>query len=160
MAAAWDCPVTVQFLPQYAMKQPHPEDMVEVLRRWEDVRANQLLTENQKKMLQDSGEQEFILLLDENKTYELQPYAQLETEEPLRAFLFERMGKRWVVYWHAEGEGRLAVDIPDMLLMNELYEAPVPLDEPGTVPVGDRRYLVTDLSEEEVRAAFAKAKLM
>lgn len=101
------------------------------------------------------------MLVNENRAYELQPYAQLETNDPLlRAFLFERQGKRWVVYWHTESEGKLAVDIPDMQVLPELYEQPIALPEPGIIPADDRKYLVTELSAEEVKAAFAKAKML
>jgi hypothetical protein len=59
-----------------------------------------------------------------------------------------------------EGAGKLAVDIPDLQILEELYQQPVSLEAPGMIPVDSRKYLVTDLSEEEVRAAFAKAKML
>ena len=80
--------------------------------------------------------------------------------KPLRAFLFERKGKRWVVCWHTEGEGTLSVDIPDLQVRDQLYEAPIALSADGTFPLSGRRYLTTDLSAEEVRTAFAQAKIL
>ena len=135
--------------------------MLEVLRRWEDVRIHQLLSEEQKRMIQENTMQEYILLINEELEYELQPYAQLETNEPLlRAFIFERRNKRWVVYWHTEGQGRVAVDIPHMQVLRELYEDPVNLTDSNIIPADDRKYLVTDLSAEEIKTAFGKAKML
>lgn len=156
-AAAWDCPATVSASQERMEQIPRLDDLLEVLRRWEDVRVRQLLTPEQKQMLREDPEQEHILLINEEKNYEPVPYRQLETgDERLRAFLFVRRGLRWVVFWHTQGEGTVTFPIADAQVRSELWEAPLPQ---GQIPVDRRRYLSTGLSEEEVEEVFRSIRL-
>ena len=149
VAAAWDCPVSVGGGLTRWQKHPHPEDLLEVLRRWEDVRIHDLLTPEEKKTIRENPLQEHILLLNEEKQYELVPYEQIAAkDETIRAFLFTRRGKNWVVYWHVKGEGELSL-IPDAEVCEELYESPV-IYASGVVPASHRRYWKTDLSRQEI----------
>ena len=154
LAAAWDCPATINGELEKFRANARTEDLLEVLRRWEDVRVNGLLTRQQKEMLRASTGQEYILLINEKKEYELVPYAQMETpDETLRAFLFERGDRRYVVYWHTCGAGRLTLETP-VEVRQELYLPGETLQE---LPVDRRRYICTDLPEDKVRAMFLRA---
>lgn len=64
-AAAWDCPITLTVELNLLRKSPRYEDVFEVLRRWEEARATNWLTESQKKQLKNL-EQEHILLINEH----------------------------------------------------------------------------------------------
>ena len=154
MAAAWDCPATVNGNLEQFRANARTEDLLEVLRRWEDVRVNGLLTQEQKEMLRQSRGQEYILLINEEKEYELVPYEQLETPDGrLRAFLFERQGQRHAVYWHTCGNGTVKLNA-EVELREELYQ---PARKASTLPVDRRRYIRTDLPTEEVKSLFLNA---
>ncbi|MEA3460869.1 MAG: hypothetical protein U9R49_03245, partial [Bacteroidota bacterium] len=81
----------------------------------------------------------------------------------LRAFIFERKHKSWVVYWHMSGEGTL--DLPVNTEKISLFEEPgkeLPVkanNKHVSLPVGNRRYLQFNLSQEEVVDLFAQANL-
>ena len=144
MAAAWDCPVTVKIY-GLAQTKRHPriDDLFETIRRWEDVRARNLLTPAQKEMLKDPA-REFHLTPDGKGGYDLVEWRQLKVaggfETDVRAFLHEWNGRRIVTYWHTSGRGMLT--LPD-----------------GTrLDAENMKTFETDLSSEAVRAAFAAAK--
>ena len=159
IAAAWDCPVTVQFRLEEMESHARRDDLLEVLRRWEDVRVRRLLTEEQKRELRENDMQEHILLINEDREYEVLPYNQIPTSDPrLRAYLFERKGKRVVVYWHTEGDGTVNLKIPDATVYEELYETPLAQTGGQNLPVGQRRYLVSDLHADVILSAFLKAQ--
>lgn len=149
VAAAWDCPVSVGGGYTRWQKHPHPDDLLEVLRRWEDVRTSDLLTPEQKKSIRDNPLQEHILLLNEEKQYELVPYEQIPTKDKnIRAFLFTRQGKNWVAYWHESGEGEVSL-APNAEVYDELFEEPTTYAN-GIAPASYRRYWKTDLPKEEI----------
>ena len=162
-AAAWDCPVTVKGYPEKFEGNARTADNLEVMRRWEDVRARRWLTEAQKKQLQDPNT-EHILLVNEEGEYELLPYYQLETTEPLRAFRFERRNAQWAVYWHTTGEGSLWLPLQptQVQCFRELGDAvPVTVQDGGIViPLDRRHYIKTTLPESEWKTAFSKAKVL
>ena len=135
---------------------PRTDDLLEVLRRWEDVRTTGWLTEAQKKEIIGNQLQEHILLINEQKEYELVPYAQIPTaDEKLRAFGFQRNGRSYVVYWHTRGEGTVKLPF-SVTLQEELY---APALDTDTLPVSHRRYVSSDLPLAELTAAFAQATL-
>ena len=154
--------MTLQTTADNLKKHPRTKDLFEVIRRWELVRAENWLTEAQKDEIK-KYEREFILLLNEQHELEMVPYRQIETPKRLRAFLFERNGQRCVVYWHIYGEGTLRLPLnAESRLFTEFFEAPetvVPEDGVLALPASDRRYLVTDVSEEEILRAFKEAEL-
>lgn len=164
-AAAWDCPVAFMENADAFAKHPRSADNFEVMRRWEDVRAKKWLTKEQKTELQNL-KQEHILLINENKDYELAAYDEMPAaNKDIRAFVFERKWENYVVYWHASGSGSIELPIgaEDAVLLKELgEEIPIERSEKGaiTIPIGDRRYLKTRLMKTQLTEAFGNAKLL
>lgn len=166
-AAAWDCPVTMMEMQNF-QNHPRTKDILEVMRRWEDVRAKKWLTEEQKCMLK-SAKQEHILLINEEGEYELVPYDQIEGaakgDDRVRAFIFERRGARYVVYWHSSGSGELALDVDakHIAVVDALDGAPIALTEKDgatVLPIEGRRYLKSDLSCEALARAFKESHIL
>lgn len=143
-AAAWDSPTTIQFSPEKVSRHPRAKDLMETMRRWEDVRAKKWLTPAQKAALKDPTRQHH-LFLNERGEYELQEVEMLvpETAIGLRAFLFERNGKRVIAYWHTSGSGD--------------YSMPVGADGANVMlHASDLRYNETELSRDRVVNAFRR----
>jgi hypothetical protein len=167
-AAAWDCPIAL--VSNLAAMDAHPRtaDNLEVIRRWEDVRARDWLTQEQKMSLRDL-EQEHTLLVNERGEFELVRCVQIENvagnATPGRAFLFARKGNIWVTYWHTSGEGVLELSLraTQMTLMRRLGE-PVATKETSNrvkLPLGERRYLeFNKLTRQEVISVFQNAKML
>ena len=142
-AAAWDSPTTIQFSLAQAERHPRLADLLEVMRRWEDVRARKWLTPAQKAALKSPVRQHH-LYVNERGEYELHEIEMLVPENAagLRAFLFERGGKRVIAYWHTSGAG-------DFTLPLGAVGANVTLHAEGL------RYFETDLPRQEVLRAFS-----
>lgn len=145
-AAAWDCPITFNVCAEDVGRHPRIADLMETIRRWEDVRARNWLTPGQKEALK-STTQEHHLYLNEKGEYELVPWTQIrvagdEMHHGLRAFVFERAGKRVVAYWHTSGCGKFRL-----------------ADGRGTVVEASHvKYYETDDPVEAVTKAFAEAE--
>lgn len=144
-AAAYDCPATMQMSLKEIKRHRRTADILETMRRWEDVRAKKWLTPEQKELLKDPAK-EFHLYLNERGEYELLEWKQLKVAGGLwadvRAFMFERGGRRVVAYWHIEDKAELKL-----------------ADGRGTLAAENLTYWETDLGEDEVRRAFAGAEI-
>ncbi len=148
-AAAWNCPATLQMNITKYRKHPRLADLMEVMRRWEDVRAKNWLTAEQKEQLKSST-QEHHLYRNEKGGYELHEIEMLPSPDKakaVRAFVFTRGGKRGLAYWHTSGAGRLEI-------------ACGAGGAQLTVPADGIRYVETDLSVEAVKRAYAAAVLL
>ena len=148
-AAAWNCPATLQIHLAKYRKHPRLADLLEMMRRWEDVRAKNWLTAEQKERLKSST-QEHHLYRNEKGAYELHDIEMLPSPEKakeVRAFVFARGGKRVLAYWHTSGAGRLEIACGTG-------------GTRLTVPVDGIRYLETDLPVESVKRAYAAAVLV
>ena len=146
-AAAFDSPATVQGWLGAMRANKRMDDILAMMRRWEDVRARKLLTPAQKEMLKDT-KREFHLLDDGKGGYDIVEWKQLTVGTgpdavwaPVRAFVYGRNGKRVVAYWHVADKGRLV--LPDGL---------------PTLEAENLKLWETDLSEAELVSAFARAK--
>ena len=162
-AAAWDSPITIQMNHLDAINShPRRDDLLEVIRRWEDVRAMGLLSAEDKENLKNT-DQEHIMLINEKGEYELCEYEEikLQTKE-FSAFYFNRGGESYVVCWCNTGSGELELPI--------LSSEAVYTDELGSEPYGDivkdgklilhldgRRYLRANVTKEEMTDAFRSA---
>jgi len=168
-ASAWDCPVSIQSNLELFAAHPRTPDNLEVLRRWEEVRTNHWLSEDQKQMLRDLN-QEHILLLNEKNEFELIPYDQINKaaggSREVKAFTFRRNNDLYVVYWHISGSRKLELPVnsKDITLMENIgKEIPVISSTDGKtiVPAGNRHYIKTDkLTKDELTDAFRKAKII
>ncbi|MBQ3341149.1 MAG: hypothetical protein IJG84_04590 [Kiritimatiellae bacterium] len=171
-AAAFDCPATMQMLLADIRANARSDDLLETVRRWEDVRARKWLTPEQKEMLKDPN-REFHLYKPFERfekferferlgsltpqapqtpetipPYELVEWKQLDVAggkwSDVRAFMFERNGRRVVAYWHVRDRGRLVFAVP--------------LDGVTSLDAAGMKYFETGLPAETVRAAFAVAR--
>ena len=145
-AAAWDSPASIQMRLEALEAHPRLDDILEVMRRWEDVRAKGWLTPEMKERIRASTRGHHLYLNDKGE-YELYEIEMLPTPaamKELRGFVFERNGKRTVAYWHTCGAGQVK------LALGANGAATV-------VPADKLRYLETDLSRSAVIAAFAAA---
>jgi hypothetical protein len=167
-AAAWDCPIAMQSDLQAMDAHPRTPDNLEVIRRWEEVRAQKWLTQEQKMALRNL-EQEHILLVNERGQFVLEPCAQIEkvagTEAPARAFVFEYQGSIWVAYWHTSGEAELHIALASkqVTLMRDLGK-PLPIKTQGKqtkLPLGERRFVqLHDVTRQQATAAFQNATIV
>lgn len=161
-AAAWDCPATMISDRKFFGENPRLYDILEVLRRWEDARTSGFFTTEQKEEMKNL-EQEHILLINEQKEYELQPYFRVEQDSPITAYTFSRNGESWAVYWHRTGEGalKLPVDSGEIELFEELWQSPVSLEKGAAIlPAGKVRYVKTALPAQKLVELFQKAELV
>ena len=162
-AAAWDCPATIQASLSKFDNHPRIDDILEVMRRWEDVRKTHWLTDAQKDELKKPG-REHTLLINEKGEYELTPYEKIPTPENLSAFFFERGGENWIVYWHERGEGKagLPLDAGSITVYDAIggEAISVAAAQGGCVlPVGHKRYLRSSADKETLLKAFERASL-
>lgn len=167
-AAAWDCPISMQGNLQAMDSHPRTPDNLEVIRRWEKVRAQKWLTQEQKASLRNL-EQEHTLLVDERGRFALAVCTQIErvagADVPGRAFLFEYQGNTWVTYWHTSGEATLQIALPEkqITLMKSLGK-PLPVKAEGgrtKLPLGERRFVqLRDVTREEAISVFQNATIL
>ncbi len=160
-AAGWNSVISLIGELEQFRNHPRNADNLEVIRRWEEVRASGFLTVEQKRMLQDPG-QEHILLVNEKGEYELQPCQILSEGEGtgnIRAFIFTRGQQPWVVYWHTTGNGNLVLPVGrDKITLFEEPGKEMALqgnNETCVIPAGKRRYIRFELSRKEVVELFA-----
>lgn len=167
-AAAWDCPISLNGELGALQAHARTPDNLEVIKRWEDVRAANWLTAAQKRELQNL-DQEHILLINEKGDFELLPYDQIPNaangNQAISAFVFERRGQTQVVYWHTRGEAQLDVPLPRarVRLYKELGKG-VGTHSRGNgvrLPLAERHYLECEgLSRPEVIRAFDQASVV
>lgn len=112
-AAAWDSPASVQMRIEAMARHPRIDDILEVMRRWEDVRAKGWLTDAQKEALRVPGD-EYHLVQDERDVYHLVKLTRLPSPPEIRAWSFVRDGWRTVLYSHVSGTGEFRLTLPDV----------------------------------------------
>ncbi len=166
-AAAWDCPISLVGDLKQLEAHPRTPDNLEVAKRWEDARARDWLTSRQKAELRNL-DQEHTLLIDEEGAFELVPYTQIQDAggkgSPVRAFVFERKAKVYVVFWHSSGRASLEIPLrrEAIRLFAELGRALELTSVSGSVrvPLAGKLYLECGgLSRQKVVAAFRDAKV-
>lgn len=172
VAAAWDCPISIHSNLQAFESNPRTADNLEVVRRWEEVRAQHWLTDEQKDELQNV-DQEHHLLLNEEGEFELIPYEQIDNvagesgeSKEVRAFIFERNSDFYVLYWHISGNKQLelALSQSDVKLYTNLGQEETinsGSESSITIPASNRRYLkLSNTNKEQVINAFSNAKII
>ncbi|MDR2916865.1 MAG: hypothetical protein LBV74_18885 [Tannerella sp.] len=169
VAAAWDSPVSIwAFLSSFGA-HPRTADNLEVIRRWEEVRAQHWLTEEHKNMLKNV-DQEHHLLINEQNQFELLPYDQVHDiaggNKEIRAFIFQRQNEYYVLYWHTSGNKRLELSLnPSDITLYEKFGQKETIS-PGTnnktiIPAGNRRYIkANNLTKEQLLEALKNAQII
>ena len=157
--AGYDCPVTIQSHLDRMADNARINDNLEVFRRWEYVRRNGLLSDEQKKLLREPG-REFILL----KNYELQECYGVETPvKDITVHTFSGNGKNIAVLCHNTGKAELFIPTEDCILYDEIDGNIIKTEKTdgGTViTVADRCYLETQLSSEELIKALQNIRVI
>ncbi len=165
-AASYDCPVTLMST-NIKMFTEHPrrEDIFEMLRRWEDIRAKKWLTDEHKAMLRDENA-EHTLLINADGEYELLPYEEIKLPEslaPLRAFVFEYKGDSHAVIWTDHSKYRLEIASSAVsAYTNELETKPISYEiaeNNAILPVENRAYIRSELTKSELISAITSAKI-
>ena len=168
LAAAWDCPVTIMENVEVFRSNPRTDDTLEVMRRWENARENGFLTAERKEQLKNTS-QEHTLLINEAGEYELVPYNRIKKaaggDSRVTAYVFERNHKSYVVCWHREGEGQLALPLcPEEITYEvEIGGEQLPVTVQGgevILPIAGKRYLSSDLPMAKLAEAFENGKLL
>ena len=147
-AAAWDCPVSIQMDIERLERHPRLNDILEVMRRWEDVRARRWLTSEMKGRIQRSanGCHLYLNAHGEYEFHEIEMLPSPPNARDLRGFLFERNGKRVVALWHSRNAGTVQI----------------PLGKNGAeraLSVSGMQYMETDMSREEAVRAFGSSRM-
>jgi hypothetical protein len=167
LAAACDCPGAFMANLRFAHENPRAADILETFRRWEVARATGFITPEIKAELKKT-DIEHTLLINESGELELTPWEEVHSEldgnGTVSLFVFERAGKSCAVCWHNNGSGILKipgisgiVSYVDRLGGNEISLA---LDADCLMlPVDGKRYLITDLSIDELKSALAHSYL-
>ena len=166
-AAAFNCPGTMKAPIDKFKVNPRTDDILEVLRRWEDVRATNWLTELQKQELKNTA-CEHTLLINENGEYELTPYERValpvELELKMTAYFFERKGYSYLCCWHNLGEGQLHLPTTnDITYLDELNLEPLDVEKTADgvkLPLSKRRYIKTSLKKAEFVELIKKATVL
>ena len=144
-AVAWDCAATVMLSLDRLRRHPRTDDILETMHRWNDARRRGFVTDEWKSRLRDT-KKEYHLLKDGKGDYELVEWEQIPVaggkDTPVRAFLYEKDGRRHVVYWHVAGRGRLDLGTPHGVLDAEAMTT-----------------WTTDLPHDKVVRLFAAAKI-
>lgn len=169
VAAGWDCPVSIHAYLHTLDAHPRTKDNMEVFRRWEEVRAKNWLTDEQKKMLHNVA-QEHHLLLDEQGQFELVPYDQIIDvaggSREIRAFLFQRKGDYYVVYWHISDNKKIELPLKssEITLYEKLGKKKKIISATNssvTVPASSRHYIKANkLTAEQLTDAFKNAHII
>lgn len=163
--AAWDCPISLHGSLELFNAHPRSNDNFEVLRRWEEARIHNFLTNDQKKELQNL-KQEHILLVNEDGEFELHVYDQIIDvaggNKSIRAFVFDRSGETYIVYWHISGKSKLKLKASNIRLYKELGQQLEiqTVGEEVIIPVADRYFLHSDMPREEIIEAFKNAEII
>ena len=163
-AFAWDCPITMIGRIDALHEHPRLNDMLEVIRRWEYARKNNILTEEQKELLKVPGN-EHTLLINEKGELELVPYYEVSgvggENADISAFVFERIGKAYAVIWHRSADAKLKIPLKDAKYERDIGKELLPVEKSEdsiTVTVDDAAYLSADISLSEMEEALKAAK--
>lgn len=168
LSVSWGCPTTCSGLDDWR-SHPRGADLLEVMRRWEDVRARGLLTPAQTAKFKALGPDcDVTLLVDGKGGYQFRDVSRIAVGADsegrrFRAFAFGDGGKTVVQFWCADKPSRAFFLPPDAPAFEWRDEYAGKTIEPersaeGTrIVAAGRQYLFFDAPEAEVRRAFARA---
>ena len=143
---------------------PRTDDILEVLRRWEDARKSDFITESIKKEL-ENADVEHTLLINENREYEITAWEEIKEaangDSAVTAFIFARRGKTYAAFWCNTGDAKLLLPLSrDAVYLDELFDEAIEAERRGEeliLPIGKRRYLITDVDRDTLKVAFLNA---
>jgi len=165
-AVAWNCPATMMARIESLRQNPRINDVLEVLRRWQDAKEKGIITEKEKSLMRDSSD-EYTLIVNSDGEYELLPCFEIKNVAggAVSAFVFEYLGYRYVSVWHKTGEGRIALPVSaeKISYLTEVAGDEISVDgneKSVTLQVNSRKYVKTSLSREEITAVLESAVLV
>lgn len=166
-AAGWDAPLSLIGDLNEFKSNPRTPDNLAIFKYWEEARRVHFFTEADKISLRELN-REFILLVNEDGNYELQSCRRVKNiagnDPRIRAFFFKRENKSWLVYWHTSGTAKLKLGTT--LSHVKLFDKPgtqlkVKKTDDGIImPLGGRRFISTDLTEEQLIRLFEKGTII
>ena len=161
-AASVDCTVTMRSDLEIMRKNPRTSDNLEVMRRWEDVRAKKWLTDEQKNMLKNPKD-EYTLLIDGNGEYILAKYTEIECVSDISAFIIDTECSCAVI-WHKTGECKLRLPVcADKLEYLDEFEGNSlkihACENSSVINVGNKSYIKTKLSRNELVKILENAEI-
>ena len=169
VAAAWNCAISILMPLEELRKHPRTDDILGTMRRWGDVRRCGLFREEWRDPLKNYAQEHHLLELP-GGGYDLVPYRMasdgMRPDFPVRAFVFERDGVAWAVYWHVFGEDRFVLPLKaeNVDLFDAFATRPAAIegvDDGVVLLAGNRRYLrVSDMSCAVLADAFAHGRLV
>lgn len=161
-AFGWDCPITIQCKLDPFKAHARTADILEVIRRWEYARKNNLFADK-KDMLKQPGK-EHTIFINEKGEYELIPYTEVKDaffrDASMTAFVFEREKKAYALIWHNTDSARAEIDLCDAVYEREIGK-PMAIEKRDgkiTLEVSDAAYLSANISLEEMREIIKKAR--
>ena len=168
LSVAWACPTTCSGLERWR-KHPRGADLLEVMRRWEDIRGRRLLTAGQiAKFRALKPGRGVTALIDAKGGYVFRDVTQATIGSDaegrsFRAFLFDDGGRTVVQFWCADKDSR-AFYLPAGALpfvWRDEYAGKTVTPERSAdglrIVAAGRQYLFFDASERDVRALLARA---
>ena len=152
-AAAWDCPIAVLTDLSVMDANPRTKDNLEVLRRWEQYKAQ--LTEEEKLDLRNAENEHTLLKTKDG--YSLIRYDRVNTPNGITAYVFDYGGKSYATVWHNTGEISVTMKLSgkDISYRDEFIGKELPIircDGEITISVADKAYLSGATREELVLA--------
>ena len=168
LSVAWNCPATCSGLERWR-EHPRGADLLEVMRRWEDIRTRRLLAPGQVaklRALKPGGG--VTALVDANGGYVVRDVSQASIGgdaegRSFRAFLFDDGGRTVVQFWCADKASRAfcipPVSLPFVWRDEYAGKALAPERTPDGLRIvaSGRQYLFFDADERAVRALLARA---
>ena len=162
-AAAWDCPATIQSNLFRFKQNPRCDDILETMRRWEDVRATGWLTDEMKLLLRQA-DKEFTLVKNAFGEYELYECEQVrvgERDNSVRAFVFSRGNDTCVSIWDDKGASDVSlIQSAIRSYTKEVDSEPMSISYThayATVTVEGKAYITARISKEDMIKALGEA---
>ena len=168
LAAACDCPGAFQADLNQIKNNPRSDDVLETFRRWELARATGFITDEIKAQLKNT-DIEHTLLINESGELELTEWEEIKNafggNKEISVFTFERRGKSYAVCWHNSGNANVKIPLKasDVKYVEELGGKEILVLQGADflqLPVDKKRYLITDLSLDELKKTFEYSEII
>ena len=147
---------------------PRSDDILETFRRWELARATGFITDEIEAQLKNT-DIEHTLLINESGELELTEWEEIKNafggNKEISVFTFERRGKSYAVCWHNSGNANVKIPLKasDVKYVEELGGKEILVLQGADflqLPVDKKRYLITDLSLDELKKTFEYSEII